>query len=76
VAEATIVNRYYVGVRLQNQVAIGICSPTLGDVTSIAVDLSMLLATLFGQAGTRESSQLITTRAGDEVDESKEYGHA
>jgi hypothetical protein len=37
-SEAAIVDGHYMGVGLQGQVAVGICSPALGDMTSVAMD--------------------------------------
>ena len=76
-SEAAIVDGHYMGVGLQGQVAVGICSPALGDMTSVAMDffavaLSAILSS--GIIDWRGSSQLITTRAGVEVDESSSNG--
>ena len=48
-SEAAIVDGHYVGVGLQDQVTVGICSPTLSDVTGVAMDFFAvaLLALLF-----------------------------
>ena len=49
--KAAIVDGHYVRVGLQGQVTVGVCSPALSDMTSVAVDFFAvaLLAILFGR---------------------------
>ena len=49
-SEAAIVDGHYVGIGLQGQVTVGICSPALSDMTGIAMDFFAvaLSALLFG----------------------------
>lgn len=50
-SKTAIVDGHYVGVGLQGQVAVGICSPALSDMTGVAVDFFAvaLSAMLFGR---------------------------
>ena len=75
-SKAAIVDGHYVGVGLQGQVTIGICSPALSDMTGVTVDFFAvaLLVISSGTARSRKSSQLITTRAGVEVDDRSSNG--
>lgn len=56
-SEAAIVDGHYVGVGLQGQVTVGICSPALSDMTGVAVDFFAvaLSAILIGRMN-REST--------------------
>ena len=75
-SKAAIVDGHYVGVGLQGQVTVGVCPPALSDMTGVAVDFFavVLLVISSGIVRSRKSSQLTTTRAGVEVDDSSSNG--
>ena len=50
-SKAAIVDGHYVGVGLQGEIAVGVCSPALSDMTGVAVDFFAvaLSAIMFGK---------------------------